>query len=146
MNLTPHFTLSELTRSQYAERNDVDNRPQPDIARNLKLLAEVLEQVRALAGGPIIVSSGYRSPAVNKAIGGAKHSAHLTGLAADIHCPGLSPTALAHIIKSSQIKYDQLILEYPDGNGWVHIGIAETAPRFQLLTIKKGTGYMSGLV
>lgn len=143
MNLSQHFTLGELTLSQTAARRGIDNTPPPDVRRNLGRLALILEGVRALVGRPIVISSGYRSPAVNRAVGGATNSAHLTGLAADINCPGLSPAALAAIIKTSTIKYDQLILEFDQ---WVHIGLSEAAPRFQLLTIRTGTGYMKGIV
>ena len=142
MNLSPHFTLDELTLSQTAARRGIDNTPYPQELENLKKLAEVLERVRALVGKPIIVSSGFRNEAVNRAVGGSKTSAHMSGLAADINCPGVSPAALAHIIKSSSIEFDQLILEF---DRWVHIGLADK-PRMQLLTIRSGTGYMKGIV
>lgn len=143
MNLSPHFTLDELTISQAAARKGLDNTPTPQALENLKRLAATLEEVRALVGKPLIVSSGYRSKDVNRAVGGSKMSAHMSGLAADINCPGLSPVALAHVIKSSGIAFDQLILEF---DSWVHIAIAEGEPRRQLLTIRSGTGYMKGIV
>jgi len=143
MNLTDHFTLDELTISETAARQNIDNTPSPEVLANLKRLAATLEDVRALVGKPIVVSSGYRSPAVNKAVGGSVSSAHMTGLAADINCPGIKPAALAKLIKASGIVFDQLILEY---DRWVHIGLSAKAPRGQLLTIRAGTGYMQGLV
>lgn len=142
MNLSPHFTLDELTLSQTAARRGIDNTPNAKELGNLKILAETLEQIRSLVGKPIIISSGFRNEAVNRAVGGSKTSAHMSGLAADINCPGLAPAALAHIIKASDIKYDQLILEF---DRWVHIGLSEN-PRLQLLTIRSGTGYMKGIV
>lgn len=142
MNLSSHFTLDELTISQTAARKGLDNTPPPEVLANLKRLAATLEEVRGLVGKPIVVSSGYRSNAVNRAVGGSKTSAHMSGLAADINCHGLSPVALAHVIKSSGIEFDQLILEF---DSWVHIAIADE-PRRQLLTIRSGTGYMKGIV
>lgn len=143
MNLSPHFTLEELTFSQIASRKNLDNTPTADIIENLKLVAVALEAVRTIVGRPIIVSSGYRSYLVNKAAGGALNSAHMSGLAADINVKGMDPSSLAHIIKVSQIPYDQLILEY---DAWVHVGVAKSNPRHQLLTIRNGSGYMKGLV
>lgn len=143
MKLTDHFTLDEMILSETAARRGLSNMPGPDELANLKRTAEVLEQVRALVGKPIMVSSGYRSPEVNKAVGGSKTSAHVKGLAADINCPGIKPAALAAIIKTSSIAFDQLILEF---DAWVHIGIAKDHPRGELLTIRTGTGYMKGIV
>lgn len=143
MNISQHFTLEELTHSQTAARRGIDNRPPESVLVNLRdVLCPGLEQVRALLGKPILISSGYRSPEVNRAVGGSRTSAHMTGLAADINCPGLTPAALAHIIKASDIEFDQLILEF---DSWVHFGLADK-PRGQLLTIRSGTGYMKGIV
>jgi hypothetical protein len=141
-NLTAHFTLAELTLSQTATRRGIDNTPDAQAMDNLRRLAATLENIRALVGKPVIVSSGYRNEAVNRAVGGSKSSAHMSGLAADINVPGVSPETLARIIKASSIQYDQLILEY---DRWVHVGLADE-PRMQLLTIRHGTGYMKGIV
>jgi hypothetical protein len=130
MNLSPHFTLEELAFSQTAIHNGLDNSPPPVIQKNLKRVAETLEQVRALVGKPVSVSSGYRSPAVNRAVGGAGKSAHVSGLAADINCPGVTPKQLANAIKASGIAFDQLIYE----GTWVHIGLSDGTPRQQVLT------------
>ena len=143
MQLSPHFTLSELTVSETAARRGISNVPDAKALANLARLAGVLEQVRSLVGRPVVVTSGYRSKAVNKAIGGSTTSAHMTGLAADINCPGLTPKQLCQRIEASGIQYDQLILEF---DGWTHIGLSEGAPRRQELTIRKGTGYLEGIV
>jgi zinc D-Ala-D-Ala carboxypeptidase len=143
MKLSPNFTLDELTFSETAARQDIDNAPSPGVIENLKLVAATLEQIRELVGRPITVSSGYRSLALNKAVGGSGNSAHTFGLAADINCPGVKPGALAHIIKASNIEFDQLILEF---DRWVHIGLVAGKPRGELLTIRTGTGYMKGIV
>lgn len=130
MNLTEHFTVEELVASQLAARRRLDNRPGPAELANLHRVAAVLEQIRALVGGPVTISSGYRSPAVNAAVGGARNSAHLQGLAADITAPGLTPKALAALIRDSDIQFDQLIYE----GTWVHVGLSAAAPRRQVLT------------
>lgn len=143
MNLSEHFTQAELTLSETAARRGIDNTPDAFILANLKTLAGELEKVRALVGRPVNVTSGYRSPALNKAIGGALNSAHMQGLAADINVNGYTPRQLALKIRDSDLMFDQLILEY---DNWVHFGLSLGAPRRELLTIRNGTGYMKGIV
>ena len=145
MNLTEHFSLAELVASQVATRKGIDNKPGPAIVTNLTRLAALLEQVRVLVGVPITVSSGYRSPALNKAGGGAASSAHVLGLAADISTAKLAPKALALLIRQSAIVFDQLIYE----GTWVHIALSVGAPRRQVLTAKFAGGavsYVAGIV
>ena len=145
MKLTEHFSLAELVASQVSTRKGIDNAPGPAIIANLTRLAALLEQVRALVGGPITVSSGYRSPALNRAVGGAASSAHVLGLAADISTNKLAPKALALLIRQSGIVYDQLIYE----GTWVHIALSAGAPRRQVLTAKFAAGavsYVAGIV
>lgn len=145
--LSEHFTLEEMILSQTAAREGIDNTPSPAIVENLRRLAAVLEEVRALLGGTaVLVSSGYRSSALNKAIGGAQKSAHMSGLAADFTAPRFGTVIeVARRIAASSIVYDQLIHEYAT---WVHIGLSETgvAPRRQNLSIFKGTGYLNGIL
>ena len=145
MNLSPHFSLAELVSSQVATRKGIDNAPEPAIVANLTRLAALLEQVRALVGAPIAISSGYRSPALNKAVGGAANSSHVLGLAADISTAKLTPKALALLIRQSDIAFDQLIYE----GTWVHIGLSTGMPRRQVLTTKfagGGVSYVAGIV
>lgn len=139
MNLSPHFTLQELVESQTATRKGIDNMPPPIELDNLHRVAALLEQVRALVGGPVRVSSGYRSPALNAAVGGAKNSAHVQGLAADITAPGMTPKALAWMVSQSEIMFDQLIYE----GTWVHIGLSTGKPRREVLTAHFGNGRTS---
>jgi len=141
--LTPHFTLAELTASATAVQRGIDNTTTPTVLVNLQRLAETLERVRALGGKAIIVSSAYRSPAVNAAVGGVGNSAHQTGLAADINRSGSTPYDFGMDIIKSDIQFDQLIHEF---GRWVHIGLAEDGkkPRRQLLTIRVGSGYLPG--
>ena len=145
MNLSLHFSLAELVASQVATRKGIDNTPAPAIVANLTRLAALLEQVRALVGAPIAISSGYRSPALNRAVGGAANSAHVLGLAADIGTAKLAPKALALLIRQSDIAFDQLIYE----GTWVHIALSAGTPRRQVLTAKfagGGVSYVAGIV
>lgn len=145
--LTPHFSLTELTASQTAARRGIDNTPNAEHRRNLKRLAQTLEQVRSLLGNrAVLVSSGYRGPALNTAIGGSRTSAHMSGLAADFTVPGFGTVfQTARAIAASDIVYDQLIHEY---GSWVHLGLAAdgATPRRQNLSIFTGTGYLNGIV
>ena len=131
MRLSPHFTLAELTKTT----TGLDNSPSSSHLANLVTLAAALEKVRAVLGNnPIQINSGYRSPEVNKAVGGARASAHLTGQAVDFTCPGFgTPLAVCEAIKAAGIELDQLIHEY---GRWVHLGI-NPSPRRQYLTVDK---------
>lgn len=121
MKLTEHFTLEELTLSDTALRTGIKNIPSPNIIGNMKVLAEGLEQVRSLLNAPIFITSGFRSPTLNRFIGGTSTSAHCLGYAADFKCPAFgNPVEVVRAIKASGIKYDQLICE-GDVNGWTHI-------------------------
>ena len=138
--LSEHFTLEELTVTQV---RDVDNTPRSGaVIGALKHTAEVMESVRTLLGAKqIIVTSGYRSPLVNKAVGGSLVSAHMTGHAVDFICPGFgSPEAVAVAIRDSDIRFDQLIYE----ETWVHISFAP-ALRGEVLTKRRHGSYVSGI-
>jgi zinc D-Ala-D-Ala carboxypeptidase len=146
-SLSEHFTLEEFVISQIAVRKEIDNTPSADIVRNLRRLAAILENIRSFLGGVfILISSGYRSPALNTAVGGSAKSAHMLGLAADFTAPSFGTVIqVARKISGSDISYDQLIHEY---GSWVHIGLANNGvePRKQNLSIFKGTGYLKGIV
>ncbi|PTE02718.1 D-Ala-D-Ala carboxypeptidase family metallohydrolase [Pandoraea apista] len=146
--LTLHFTLDELTHSQTADRRGIDNSASEDVVANLTRLAQTLERVRVLLGSrPITISSGYRSPDLNRAVGGARNSAHLYGLAADFICPGYgTPLQICKAIAASGIDFDQLIHE----GTWVHLGLAQPSQknRRQVLTANFSGGtatYREGL-
>ncbi|NER66451.1 peptidase M15 [Pseudomonas sp. MAFF212427] len=142
MYLSPHFTLEELTASDTARREGLDNSPSPDALANLCRLSQCLEQLRHTLGRPIRVSSAYRSAEVNRRVGGAPGSAHTQGLAADIMVADMSARALAQHVIDSGLAFDQLILEF---DRWVHLALAEGAGRQQVLTVRGGTGYLPGL-
>lgn len=134
MNLSPHFTLAELTVSETAARRGMDNDPPPEVIERLKHTALGLEAVRIRLGTPIIVSSGYRSPELNVAVGGSKNSDHTRGDAADFICPGFgAPSTIVSVLKDSGIQFDQLIEEF---GRWVHISFGPRM-RGQVLRIDR---------
>jgi hypothetical protein len=144
MQLSKNFYLSEFTKSELATRKGLDNTPDAFITRRLKDLCEkVLQPLRDKLNQPIIVNSGYRSPAVNKLVGGSDKSQHCLGQAADIEVPGMSNKALAEFIKL-HLPYDQLILEFWDGlspnSGWVHVSYKIESLRKQYLWAKLVNG------
>lgn len=127
--------------SQTAARKNIPNTPSATAHKNIQRTAEAMEKARAILGDkPIHVSSGYRSPKLNAAIGGAANSAHTHGLAVDFSCPDFG-TALA-VCKAlephlAELEIDQLIHEF---GAWVHLGLSGGTPRHQTLTIDhKGT-------
>jgi hypothetical protein len=138
VRLSPNFTLAELTVSETAARRGIDNTPPPEIIENLKRLAESLQEVRRLLGNKaILVSSGYRSPELNVAVGGSKNSDHCKGLAADFIAPSFgSPDDVIKAIVASDIPYKQVIREF---DRWVHFAIPEQGeqPRKQALIIDR---------
>jgi len=133
MQLSEHFTLAELTVSANAARLGLSNAPPPDVLEHLRSSARQLERVRAILGDkPLVISSGYRSPEVNRAAAGAKSSAHLSGWAIDFTCPAFgTPLQIAQRINVVGVTFDQLIHEY---GRWVHISF-DPQRRGQLLTI-----------
>ncbi len=147
MQLSEHFSLQALIASETAVRMGIDNRPPPELMANLRALAAGLEEVRAALGDRTIhVSSGFRCIALNSAVGGAKESRHMRGLAADILCPQFGPPlAVCRAILAANIEADQIIHEF---GKWCHVSFAAPgdAPRRQLLTIASAAlGYSEGL-
>jgi hypothetical protein len=133
MNLSPHFTLAELT---YTDHRQLDNTPTQNEISNLQRLANFLEQVKTVLGGkPIIVNSAFRSKAVNDAVGSKDTSQHRLGCAADFRVPGMTPD---QVIKALiNLPYDQIIREF---DRWTHISIPNVvgaAPRKSKLIIDR---------
>ena len=131
MKLTTHFDLAEFTLSETAARRGIDNDPPPDIVVNLLALASTLERIRERLGHPIIITSGYRSPVLNAAVGGSPNSAHMQGWAADLTCPGFGPPLLVcrAIASMPGLRFDQCIHEF---GRWCHLSVD---PRFRLQTL-----------
>jgi len=137
MNLSPHFTLEELTITDHRE---LENTPNETELANLKRLAEFLETVKTVLGGkPIMVNSAFRSKAVNDAVGSKDTSQHRIG-----RVPGLTPDEVVKAVIASGIGYDQVIREF---DRWTHISIPNAgAPRKQALIIDKaGTRVYSSI-
>ncbi len=138
--LSAHFSLEEMTATQ---QRGLDNRPTSAVLKRLNATARVLEEVRVLLGDtPMLITSGYRSPAVNRAVGGSATSAHMRGEAADFICPRFgSPLAVCRAIADSDLAFDQLIEE---AGAWVHLGLGGRWRR-EVLTWRPGGGYGRGL-
>jgi zinc D-Ala-D-Ala carboxypeptidase len=151
MKLSKSFSLQELTKSDTAIRKDIENTPNNEVLNNLTTLCNmVLQKVRD-SHGAVTVTSGYRSPELNKAIGGSTTSDHCKGCAADFEVPGLDNKDLAKWIIDN-LTFKQLILEfYKEGepnSGWVHCSFEEGKNNNQVLrAVKEGkkTVYLKGL-
>lgn len=145
--LTENFTLDELTFSQTASREGIDNTPSPEIQKSLLRLARFLEEVRvALGGNPLIISSGYRCAALNQRVGGSPNSAHMSGLAADFTVPAIGTVLqVCRQLEKSDLQFQQLIYEY---GSWVHLAIptANQAPARLVNSIFLGSGYLAGIL
>lgn len=128
--LSDNFYLEEMVASDYALRNGLDNTPSPTTLERLQQTALQLEKVRELLGNNAIrINSGYRSPTLNRAIGGSATSAHCLGYAVDFVCDGFgSPYEIVKALKDA-LPYDQLIYEHT----WVHISF-DPKGRQQTLT------------
>ena len=130
--MTPHFTLAELT---HTDHRSLDNTPNAAELANLKRLAEFLEIVKTTLGGKaVMISSAFRSKAVNDAVGSRDTSSHRLGLAADFRVPGMAPDAVVRALL--KLPYDQIIREY---DAWTHISIADKPRRQALIIDKAGT-------
>jgi zinc D-Ala-D-Ala carboxypeptidase len=141
MRLSENFSLEELTASETAARKGIDNTPSEEVIDNLKRLAAALQEVRALFNHrAILISSGYRSPELNQAVGGSGTSDHCKGLAADFICPSYgTPNDIVRAIAASDLSFKQVIREF---DKWVHLSIPEEGqePRKQALIIdREGT-------
>lgn len=120
MKFSEHFTLDELTVSMTAARHGIDNKPDGSILENLHRLAARLEDIRTMLGRPVIIMSGYRTPALNAMVGGQPNSQHCFGCAADIRVAGVTPDSMMKALVNSGLPYDQLIREF---DSWVHYSI-----------------------
>jgi len=147
--LQQSFRLSEFLRSDTAVRRGLDNVPKPTEMANIRhVLAPGMQRVRNCLGVPVHITSGYRSPEVNRAVGGSGNSQHSQGLAADFVAPEFGlPRAVARYLmeRSAEIRYDQLIWE----GAWVHISFVADRPRSQALTAHfaaGGVSYTPGVV
>lgn len=150
MLITDHFSIEEFELSQTAERRHIDNRPSAQIIINIVYLCEyLLEPVRQKYGSPITVTSGYRSPELNKAVKGATDSQHMRGEAADIRGISIADNMrLFHLIREHGL-FDQVIAEDYDPNSgtcaWVHVSLKREGAnrRCALIKYKGRKGYVN---
>jgi len=151
MKLSKNFSLTELTRSQTAIRNGIDNTPTLTHIDNLQALVDnVLQPIRD-AHGPVNVTSGYRSPNLNAAVGGSNTSHHSRGMAADFTVVGKTNKDVCEWIRDN-LKFTQLIWEFPTKAnpqaGWVHVAYDPKDLKCQALTATRVNGrtvYQAGL-
>lgn len=147
MNISDHFTSDEVSFSQTASRNRIDNTPSPVVLANARMAAKSLERVRALLQFPILVSSWYRSQELNRLVGGVPNSQHITGEAIDFICPqfGTPADICKKIIHFPElVSFDQLILEHT----WVHVSFSANPAipnRKQVLSLLRSGHYSNGL-
>ena len=135
MNLSPHFTLAELTVTDHRE---FDNSPTQEEISNLQRLAQLLEQVKeAIGGKPVMINSAFRCKQVNDAVGSKDSSQHRHGCAADLRVPGMTPDQVVRAVIAAGLPYQQLIREF---DRWTHISITNeenAEPKRQVLIIDK---------
>mgnify|MGYP000011711425 FL=1 len=144
--ITKHFNLNEFTRSDYAKKYNIDNTPNQEQLFNIKMVAILMETVRNILGSkPLIITSGFRSKELNKAIGGVSNSAHTEGYAVDFYCNHLDIKEAASILEASMLIFDQLILE--SSRKIIHLSF-DPKLRRDTLTQKYGAGssFKKGLV
>jgi len=122
--LSEHFKLSEFVKSSTAQARGLDNTPPAAAVDNLRnLCQQVLEPLRRWADRPVSISSGYRSAALNSAVGGSPRSQHLTGEAADLRVPSMERGWLWFCYLRDHLPYDQLIWEHQYGCYWIHVSL-----------------------
>lgn len=150
MQLSENFELAEFLVSETAARRGIANEPTPEIVDNLQQLCQVvLEPMRRQLKRPVLITSGFRSPALNAAIGGSPASHHTVGRAADIIVPGMTPLAVCQVAQRLRLPCVQIIHEF---GRWSHLSIAtmaEVQRPAQLLTARLVNGktmYEKGLV
>lgn len=148
MNPTPNFTREEMERSSTAIRMGLDNTCPTDLLGNMYEVMTQLELIRSHFDAPIHVTSCYRSPAVNKAVGGSKTSAHSFAHAADFEVAGVANIDVCRWVAENIKGFDQIIYEFGP-SGWCHMGFTNGKARGQLLSaVKEGgkTVYKKGLI
>jgi zinc D-Ala-D-Ala carboxypeptidase len=149
MNLTPHFTLAELTASNRAKQLDIDNTAPPEIVPRLIRTAEMLERIRATLNSPIAVTSGYRCLALNAAIGSRSSSDHTQGHAADFVAPRFGTASeIARLLAPlvSTLGIGQLILEGVKGKQWVHVSTHAPERSINRILTITDAGTVAGII
>ena len=134
--LTKNFTWVEVSRSRHADEQGIDNTIPEQFKPNAILMAARMEEVRIVCGDlPVSISSWYRTPVLNKFVGGSTASAHMEALAVDFHVVGMTLEDAFKKIRASSVRYDQLLIERgKDGSRWLHIGLFRL-PRREAMTV-----------
>lgn len=149
MKLSPHFTLAEFVASNKAAQLKIDNTPPQELVPRLVLTAEMLERIRSTLNVPVIVTSGYRCPHLNRAVGGVTSSDHTQGHAADIVAPRFgSAYDVAALLAPlcSVLGIGQLILEGIKGKQWVHVSTHAPEKAVNRIITITDAGAFSGIV
>lgn len=140
--MSRYFQLSEFLASDTARRKGIDNTPSFQVVESLAELADTLDGIRAAWGSGIRVTSGYRSPELNKAVGGVANSCHQKGTCADLQPTNgrqddFNKFVIAYVAKAG-VKFDQIILEGKGKTQWLHFGLYsnEWQQRGQILNIE----------
>lgn len=138
MKLTEHFTLEELTHSDYAIAHDISNDANEYVQQNLIMLCVlILEPLRAAINAPIIVNSGFRNKQVNAGVGGVPTSHHLLGLAADIQFSSQAQLQLMLAVLKQNKHLDLALVERSKSSKWLHIQLPLTnhRPRHRITSV-----------
>ena len=146
MQLSNHFELNELLVSELAKRRGIANDPTPEVIENLRRLCQlVLEPLRVKLARPVVITSGYRSTALNTAVGGSPTSHHVQGRAADVIVPGLTPLFVCQTVQQMKLPCVQIIHEF---GRWAHLSVGQPGTVPELLTASLVAGktlYTRGL-
>lgn len=146
MTFAPNFPKREFEASQTAVRKGIDNSIPADLLPQVEKLSWWLQELRNKINRvhrselrsrelPVVITSGYRCPELNSAIGGSKTSQHMRGQAVDIHVPGMSARQLVDFIAKHMTGYDQMIEEF---GRWTHVSISDE-PRGEVLVARKSS-------
>ncbi len=150
MNLSTHFTLAELTRSATATRLGINNTAPTAVLPHLTHTAQMLERIRAALGHvPITVTSGYRCPALNAAVGSRTSSDHTQGHAADFVAPAFgTPEKIAQHLatRTERLAIGQLILEQIGAKSWVHVSTERPKRAINRIITISDAGTVAGIV
>lgn len=139
MRLSSNFSLEELCFSNVATKNHIKNQPTREATEALGCLVQnLLQPLRDKLRRPIIVTSGYRSPELNKLVGGASNSQHTLGQAVDITVAGMTPRTLAEFIIRTGLTFDQMIVEEANGTSWLHLSYTRKFNRKERLLYRRG--------
>lgn len=138
IKLSENFSLAEFVKTS----TGIDNIPTPEAIENLKaLVTNVLQPLRTYINKPIRITSGYRSPAVNAAVGGSSTtSQHMKGQAADLQIDGMTNQQIIDTVRKLKLPYDQIIDEQLRGSKWIHVSYSKTGNRKAWLTARDKQG------